>query len=460
MWTIVLQIYFSPLVSSFSMLLFSVPFCYKFRRRSYFGVRVAECVLCEQLILFALSVLATVLLKSEFSFETYYIEWARVLFSLICFALYVLILELLYDEHFVQLMYVATAGTALYEITQSVYSLLLNASGINSMLNFLIATPDSPVNIYSVIFFVLAYVAVFFASFFLFGRPFARIYEEYGKTINLYMLLLFVVILFVVMFFQGNNIVFYNESRTIHNIFHFFIILFGLTILTVQRFMLYWIKDNRAAETAKIFTENYKRQNELLQRNMELVNIKCHDLKHQIRGILNGQNIDGKYVEEVQKAISIYDTRIGTGNENLDVLLTEKSLICELNSIELTVMADGASLAFMESSDINSFFGNALDNATEYLISCESSENRFIRLSTHKKDGFLSVRIENFCSHPPEIDDQGFPVTTKKDKANHGFGVRSMKSIVANYGGVLMYKCQNSLFIITALFPEEKQSVK
>lgn len=224
--------------------------------------------------------------------------------------------------------------------------------------------------------------------------------------------------------------------------------------------MLYWIKDNRAAEAAKIFTENYKRQNELLQRNMELVNIKCHDLKHQIRGILNGQNIDGKYVEEVQKAISIYDTRIGTGNENLDVLLTEKSLICELNSIELSVMADGASLAFMESSDINSFFGNALDNATEYLISCESSENRFIRLSTHKKDGFLSVRIENFCSHPPEIDDQGFPVTTKKDKANHGFGVRSMKSIVANYGGVLMYKCQNSLFVITALFPEEKQSVK
>lgn len=178
MWTIVLQIYFSPLVSSFSMLLFSVPFCYKFRRRSYFGVRVAECVLCEQLILFALSVLATVLLKSEFSFETYYIEWARVLFSLICFALYVLILELLYDEHFVQLMYVATAGTALYEITQSVYSLLLNASGINSMLNFLIATPDSPVNIYSVIFFVLAYVAVFLQAFFCS----AGLLREYTKS--------------------------------------------------------------------------------------------------------------------------------------------------------------------------------------------------------------------------------------------------------------------------------------
>lgn len=460
MWTIVLQIYFSPLVSSLCLLLFSVPFCYKFRGRKYFVVRVLESVLCEQLILFALSVAATVLLDYVFTFDTVYTEWVRVLLNLICFLLFISILEFCFDEHTVQIMYVAAAGTALNLIFSSVYSLLINATGSNSLFNFLIATPDSPVDMYSAIFYFSSLVLVFAVGFFFFGRPFARMYEEYGRTINVYMLLLFVVILFVVMFFQGNNLVFYNESRTIHNIFHCFIILFCLTILIVQRFMLYWIRDNRTAEAAKSFTENYKRQTELLQRNMELVNIKCHDLKHQIRGILNGQNIDGRYVDEVQKAIAIYDTHISTGNEGLDVLLTEKSLACELNGIELSVMIDGASLAFMEPSDVNSFFGNALDNATEYLISSESRENRFIRLSSHKKGGFLSVRVENYCSRPPEIDGQGFPVTTKKDKSNHGFGVRSMKSVAERYGGVLMYKCENSLFVMAALFPEGRSDVK
>ena len=119
MWTIVLQIYFSPLVSSLCLLLFSVPFCYKFRRRKYFAVRVLESILCEQLVLFALSVAATVLLDYVFTFDTVYTEWVRVLLNLICFLLFISILEFCFDEHTVQIMYVAAAGTALNLIFSS-----------------------------------------------------------------------------------------------------------------------------------------------------------------------------------------------------------------------------------------------------------------------------------------------------------------------------------------------------
>lgn len=52
-----------------------------------------------------------------------------------------------------------------------------------------------------------------------------------------------------------------------------------------------------------------------------------------------------------------------TGNETLDIVLTDKLLYCEKNNVTITCIADGKSLSFMSEEDIYSLFGNALDNA-------------------------------------------------------------------------------------------------
>ena len=54
-----------------------------------------------------------------------------------------------------------------------------------------------------------------------------------------------------------------------------------------------------------------------------------------------------------------------TGNEILDTILTEKSLICENSGIHINCVADGSLLAFMNPVDLYTLFGNALDNAIE-----------------------------------------------------------------------------------------------
>ncbi|MBO7526133.1 MAG: hypothetical protein J6T42_05005, partial [Clostridia bacterium] len=86
-------------------------------------------------------------------------------------------------------------------------------------------------------------------------------------------------------------------------------------------------------------TEQY----DLAKKNIELLNIKFHDLKKMISNMGADISLDEKY--ELERAISIYDTTIQTGNEVLDVILTEKSMFCDQVGIRFERIADGSLLA-------------------------------------------------------------------------------------------------------------------
>ena len=72
--------------------------------------------------------------------------------------------------------------------------------------------------------------------------------------------------------------------------------------------------------------------------------------------------------------MQIYSAIVRTGNEILDTILTEKSLICENSGIHISCVADGSLLAFMNPVDLYTLFGNALDNAIEAVRKLESKE--------------------------------------------------------------------------------------
>ena len=56
-------------------------------------------------------------------------------------------------------------------------------------------------------------------------------------------------------------------------------------------------------------------QYEFHQTNFELINIKCHDIKHAIGAILSKNNFDRAEVEKINDVVSIYDTLVKTGNK-------------------------------------------------------------------------------------------------------------------------------------------------
>ena len=192
-----------------------------------------------------------------------------------------------------------------------------------------------------------------------------------------------------------------------------------------------------------------REQYRLTKESIDIINEKCHDLKHQVARLRE----DGseRQIAQIENAIMIYDTNVKTGNDTLDVLLTQKKLQCEANRITLTCMANGDVIAFMDEMDIFSLFGNAISNAIESVSRIEDPRRRQISLKVRRVGNMCSVHIENYYSGKIDFE-EGLPVTDK-DKNYHGFGMRSMKRIVESYGGALNVTCTDELFILDIVMP-------
>lgn len=198
-----------------------------------------------------------------------------------------------------------------------------------------------------------------------------------------------------------------------------------------------------------------KRQYEISRQTIESVNIKAHDIRHQIRHLFAGSpagaTVDQEFLSEVTREVNVYDAVADTGNDALDVVLTEKGLICERDRISLSLIADGAALEFMSAADIYSFFGNALDNAIE-AVRAKQAGARAISIDVRSRLGAACIHVENSCVGGVRFID-GLPQTTKADRENHGFGVKSMRLIAEKYGGVLTMDEHGGVFELDALIP-------
>ena len=188
--------------------------------------------------------------------------------------------------------------------------------------------------------------------------------------------------------------------------------------------------------------------------NVEMLNIKCHDMKHQISHITSTTDPDA--IRELEQIISVYDSSLQTGNEILDVCLMEKKLLCEKNSIKLDCIANGQCLSFMQPSDLFSLFGNALDNAMEAVCKLDDVEKRIIFVSVKEELGMAIIHVENNYTGELIMAD-GIPRTSKDDEFYHGYGVKSIRMVVEKYDGNMALLPQNGIFNlnITIPVPEE-----
>lgn len=200
-----------------------------------------------------------------------------------------------------------------------------------------------------------------------------------------------------------------------------------------------------------------EQQYRLSQENIDIINRKCHDMKHQLALLRSSpaQADREKGLREMEEALTIYDTTVQTGNQILDTLLTEKSLQCEKHRINISCLVDGQLLCFMDSTDLYSLFENALDNAMECVMK-EAEENRIISLSVTSQAGFVRVSLDNYCSVPVRFQN-GLPVTSKENNGYHGFGTRSIQYVSEQYGGTMAmrYFEAEKRFSLTILFPQQ-----
>ena len=224
-----------------------------------------------------------------------------------------------------------------------------------------------------------------------------------------------------------------------------------ISILTValQFCMVTGKRRELELDTIKTLLEEERRQYFFEKSMIEMVNIKCHDLKHQIASLdKEGQK---KLREDIRPVIEAYDSSFRTGNVALDVVLTRENFNCKEKNVKLTCVANGACLNFMSEVDVYSLFGNILDNAIEASEKLEDPEKRIISLTVSQEGYFVNIHAENyFCDHLTFTD--GLPETTKLDTVYHGYGLKSIRMLVQKYEGSLKISTNEDRFVLDILF--------
>lgn len=236
----------------------------------------------------------------------------------------------------------------------------------------------------------------------------------------------------------------------VYTIYSLFDMISCLFLLALQCEITHRESEQQNSEILQHILYQQKQQMEISKENIELINIKCHDIKNQIATL--GNRVPQEEIRELERAVNIYDMAFKTGNEALDVLMVEKLMVCENKNIRLDCMMEGRLLSFMKQSDIYSLFGNAVDNAIEAVERLADDERRYIGVRVHSEKGMLVIHFENYYEGAI-VFAQGLPQTTKEDKRYHGFGMKSIRMIVEKYQGHFSVKAQNGIFTLNILLP-------
>ena len=182
--------------------------------------------------------------------------------------------------------------------------------------------------------------------------------------------------------------------------------------------------------------------------NMELLNIKYHDLKHRL--IDDDKKMDREEAESLRQNLELLNAHVDYGNDALNIVIYKKMLECNRKDIQLTCMLDGKRFSSFSVHDLYSLFGNALDNAIN-AVQDLPKEKRIISVTDTSRGDYINVNIENYYEGRLEFDG-GLP-KTGKDTNYHGFGMKSMKYIAEKYGGVLRTHTVADTFILEILLP-------
>lgn len=191
------------------------------------------------------------------------------------------------------------------------------------------------------------------------------------------------------------------------------------------------------------------------QDSLDLIQMKYHDLKHQITALRaeSDEEKRKKWIDAMEEEVSAFENMSKTGNQVLDTILAAKIFHCRKNHIQITCVADGKLLDFMHVTDLCSVFGNALDNAIEHVVMIPETEKRLIHLTVSAKKSFVFIKIENYCEDNIQKNENDLITTTKADRQNHGFGLKSIRTVVEKYNGSVDFGVNQNWFELKILLP-------
>lgn len=417
------------------LLLATSVYVFKLRRRNHFWLWLVLCLSC--FIGFAYS----------WSLIPYINSVTSIIFSILFFfiAFFGLIGSLMacFKVNIQAAMFLGTAGYAMQHFTYKLIQIVIGSieKGIPSFV-------DNNYGIYGI-----------YASFVIISLPI--FYNMFGKKIHnnetliiedsrLLIISIILIICTVIL-----NLI-YESFVKVSNLTLFIVgCLFDMVCCFLTLFIEFEMLKSKEISEAyiqmKTIWESEKKQLEISKENMDYMKILAHDLKHELNE--STLLISKDKVNELNRRIAAFGNSIKTGNDILDLVIAERTLIVQKENINLSIIADGSVLSNMKQSDCYSLFMNIMDNAIDAVKELPKDQ-REISLAVRESMGMILIHEVNPFKGTLNFKD-GLPQTTKGDSMYHGLGTKSIKGIVDSYSGDCEISIKdNNIYVLNILLPK------
>ena len=220
--------------------------------------------------------------------------------------------------------------------------------------------------------------------------------------------------------------------------------LYCLTLLYLQTELFKKSAMQKEMDTLNLLYERQRQQYQIARQNVQIINRKCHELKVQIADLrrLQPDEATTQSLDEAEQAARMYDANAATGNEVLDVVLTEKSLLCEAQRIRLNCVADGTCLAAIEPGDLYALFSNLLDQAIDAAAQ-QQNDRRMIDLLVCRRQGFAVINVIGPALSGSQSD----------HGRRHSYELKVARRVVQKYSGAMATEPRGELFAVKIVLP-------
>ena len=147
--------------------------------------------------------------------------------------------------------------------------------------------------------------------------------------------------------------------------------------------------------------------------------------------------------------IEIYADIVHTGDDVLDMVLTEKNLLCRAQQIQINCVADGKLLYFIRPADVYTIFSVAIGNAMQEVAAFPETEKRLIDISIGKRQNFLFINVFNPLFHKENAAD---PLSRPMEE-QPAYELRTIKKIVSDYHGLMKVDVFHDTFSLNIMIP-------
>ena len=221
----------------------------------------------------------------------------------------------------------------------------------------------------------------------------------------------------------------------------------------VTLFLIYRQKDYVESK-ARLGFANEQIKNQLthyeeLYRYQSEIRTFRHDIKNKLLSV-SGLLADGQTqsaIDAIKGEVDFLDEAnngvINSGNPAVDAVLQSKLAIAESKGITLDYSVKISDKINVDLLELGVLIGNVLDNAIEAAEGLGNGTEKTIFASIITMGGRIVVSVENPVEAQVDTKHIG---TAKADRLNHGYGLKSIKTIAQKYDGDVFVSCEGNIF--------------